>query len=98
MLGHVPGPDRAPGAFEAEAQLTVRPRGLLFRALRAEEVERGAGGEVGLAGRGLRPGSPTRHQEGPLEEAQADRRPRHPHPRPPSLTAFGASPVSSDPA
>ena len=37
--------------FQAEAQLTVRPRGLLFRALRADEVARDAGG-----GRRLRAG------------------------------------------
>ena len=32
-------PDGQPGDFEAEARLTVRPTGLLFRALRHDEVE-----------------------------------------------------------
>ena len=49
------GPGRAPGAFEAEARLTVRPDGLLFRALREEEVERAEDGTVRLMGGTLRP-------------------------------------------
>ena len=33
------GPDRTPGTHEAEARLTVRLEGIVYRALRADEVE-----------------------------------------------------------
>ena len=47
-------PGGEPGDFEATARLTVRPTGLLFRALRAEEVEWLPCGDARLVGGGLR--------------------------------------------
>jgi len=32
------GPNRAQGAFEAQARLTIRPTGILFRGLRTDEI------------------------------------------------------------
>ena len=49
------GPTRAGGAFEAEAKLTVRPVGLLFRGLRNEEVEWTADGGAHLISGVLKP-------------------------------------------
>ena len=49
------GPDRSAGAFEAEARLTVCLEGLLFRALRDEEVEKDVDGVYRLRGGALRP-------------------------------------------